>query len=140
MTHYLDASVLVPMVVIESSSQRIDDFIADANTDPVVSMFALAEVAAALSRLVRMRELDLNLARQRLADLDDWHETNARLLDVDSVDVRLTNNLVRRFDLKLRTPDALHLAICRRHAFTLATLDLRLATAAHTLGVAVALP
>ena len=44
---------------------------------------------------------------------------------------------VRRFDLALRAPDALHLAIARRLDATLVTLDRRLAAAAGELGIAV---
>jgi predicted nucleic acid-binding protein len=42
---------------------------------------------------------------------------------------------VRRFDLKLRAPDALHLAICRRLQARLVTLDNNLARAARALDV-----
>ncbi len=44
---------------------------------------------------------------------------------------------VRRFDLALRAPDALHLAIARRLDATLVTLDRRRAAAAGELGIAV---
>ncbi len=47
---------------------------------------------------------------------------------------------VRRFELKLRTPDALHAAICRRTGSTLVTLDQRLADAAGELGTACHIP
>ena len=44
---------------------------------------------------------------------------------------------VRRFDLALRAPDALHLAVARRLDATLVTLDRRLTAAARELGIAV---
>ena len=47
---------------------------------------------------------------------------------------------VRRFDLKLRAPDALHAAICRRLGMRLVTLDRRLAAAARALGIDVLVP
>lgn len=47
---------------------------------------------------------------------------------------------VRRFDLALRVPDALHLAIVRRLGVALVTLDRRLATAAGEFGVAAEMP
>jgi predicted nucleic acid-binding protein len=43
---------------------------------------------------------------------------------------------VRRFALGLRTPDALHLAICRRLDLPLLTFDRRQAAAAAALGIA----
>ena len=60
--------------------------------------------------------------------------------EIHAADVRLADAYVRRFDLGLRTPDALHLAIARRLDATLVTLDPRLAIAARELGVAVEEP
>jgi predicted nucleic acid-binding protein len=42
---------------------------------------------------------------------------------------------VRRFELMLRAPDALHAAACKRAGHRLVTLDKRLAAAAKDLGV-----
>ena len=53
---------------------------------------------------------------------------------------RLAYAYVRRFDLRLRALDALHLAIARRVDATLITLDRRLASAARELGIAVEMP
>jgi hypothetical protein len=55
-------------------------------------------------------------------------------------DCRLANIFVRRFDLRLRVPDALHAAICRRLGMRLVTLDRRLAAAAWTLEIDVLVP
>jgi len=52
-------------------------------------------------------------------------------------DVRLAGAYVRRFDLALRAPDALHIAVARRLDVALVTLDRRMAAAARELGVAV---
>ena len=81
--------------------------------DLIVSDFAAAEVASALSRLVRMDRLTTTEAAERLADFDDWRAGATELADMDAHDCRLANTYVRRFDLKLRAPDALHAAICR---------------------------
>ena len=58
-------------------------------------------------------------------------------VDIAATDARLAYIYVRRFDLGLRAPDALHLAIARRLDATLVTLDRRLAAAAGELGIAV---
>ena len=60
--------------------------------------------------------------------------------DIHGVDVRLAYAYVRRFDLALRAPDALHIAIDRRLDVSLATVDRRLAAAAGELGVTVEVP
>jgi predicted nucleic acid-binding protein len=59
---------------------------------------------------------------------------------VHAADARLAYAYVRRFDLRLRAPDALHLAIARRLDAALVTLDRRMAAAAKEFGVAVEVP
>jgi predicted nucleic acid-binding protein len=61
-------------------------------------------------------------------------------IDIASSDARLAYIYARRFNLGLRAPDALHLAMARRLDATFVTLDRRLATAARELGVAVEHP
>ena len=61
-------------------------------------------------------------------------------VEIAASDARLAYVYTRRFDLGLRAPDALHLAITRRLDATLVTLDRRLATAAGELGIAAEVP
>jgi uncharacterized protein len=58
-------------------------------------------------------------------------------VDIQASDTRLAYIYVRRFDLRLRAPDALHVAVARRLDAVLVTLDRRMATAAIDLGVTV---
>ena len=102
--------------------------------------FAAAEVASTLSRLVRMALLTRADATARLADFDAWRAAMSSPVDIGASDARLAYIYVRRFDLGLRAPDALHLAIARRLDATLVTLDRRLAAAGRELGVAVEVP
>jgi len=136
---YLDASVILPTLIEEAGSALVDRFMAELTDDLIVSEFASAEVASALSRLVRTGLLDREDASLRLADFDAWRAATARDLDLQPADVRLANVFVRRFDLMLRAPDALHAAACRREDHLLVTLDRRLALAAVELGVRVKL-
>jgi hypothetical protein len=75
-------------------------------------------------------------ASARLADFDAWRAAMSLPVDITASDARLAYIYARRFDLRLRAPDALHLAIARPDA-TLVTLDRRLAEAARELGVSV---
>ena len=140
MSLYLDASVLLPMIVQESASESIDMLMEDLGAPPVVSEFAAGEVASALSRLVRMKQLDAADVRARLLDFDAWYASDAIVVDVEASDIRLAAVFVRRLELGLRMPDALHAAICRRLDHTLVTLDLRLAGAASALGLSTSIP
>ena len=72
-----------------------------------------------------------------LADFDAWRAAMSLPVDIGATDARLAYIYVRRFDLGLRAPEDLHLAIARRLDATLVTLDRRLATAARELGIAV---
>lgn len=137
MSAYLDASVLLPILIEEPASSAIDVYILGGDRELLVSDFAAAEVASALSRLVRMERLESSDALLRLADFDAWRAATSTSVDVHAADMRLAGVYVRRFDLMLRAPDALHIAIARRLDASLTTLDRRLATAARDLGVTV---
>jgi len=137
---YLDASVLLPTLVAEQASAAVDAFFLASTDDWLVSDFTVAEVASGLSRLIRMGRLDAADAADRLADFDIWRAGTTSTADVVAADCRLANVYVRRFDLRLRAPDALHVAICRRLDFSLVTLRQQLVAAARELGVDVRLP
>jgi len=132
---YLDASILLPTIVLEPGTPLVKRFISRVTAAPWVSEFAAAEVGSAISRLVRMRVLEASDARERLTDFDSWRATDTTLIDVEGSDVRLAGVIVRRFEFILRAPDALHLAICRRLDAPLITMDRRMAAAAAELGV-----
>jgi uncharacterized protein len=132
---YLDTSALLPMLIAEPGSAAVDAFVEAAADELVVSEFAAAEVASAMSRLVRTDRLATSDAALRLADFDAWRAAATDDVELNAADVRLAHLYVRRFELMLRAPDALHAAVCRRTGLELITLDRRLATAADALGV-----
>ncbi len=137
MSLYLDASVILPNFIREAVSAKVDRLLDRTAVPLFVSEFAAAEVASALSRLARTGDLDETDARARLADFDIWRAAATENIDVVSADVRSAGLIVRQFQLMLRMPDALHIAICRRLGAAIATLDCRLADAALALGVEV---
>jgi uncharacterized protein len=134
---YPDASVLLPTLIAEPTTEAVYDCLGADGRELLISDFAAAEVASALSRLVRMALLTDADASARLADFDAWRAAMSSPVDIAVSDTRLAYIFVRRFDLGLRAPDALHLAIARRLDATLVTLDRRLATAARELGITV---
>lgn len=140
MSAYLDASVLLPAIKEEASSDAVDGFLFDWPGAFFVSDFAAAEVASALSRFVRIGHLDDEEAADFLAEFDAFRSRMSSPCDLHPADARLANTYVRRFDLMLKAPDALHSAICRRLDLTLITLDRRLETAALALGLDVRVP
>ena len=135
----MDASFLVPFLVEEPASDAVKAYLAT-RPDRLISDFAAAEVASALSRLVRTGLLTAGQGAARLADFDAWRAAVSSTADIHAADVRLAYAYVRRFDLALRVPDALHLAIVNRLQATLVTLDRRLERAAWELGIGVEMP
>ena len=140
MSCYLDTSALLPTLIAEPTTEAVYDCLGANGQELLISDFAAAEVASALTRLVRMALLTDTDASARLADFDAWRAAMSLPIDMAASDARLAYIYARRFDLGLRAPDALHLAIARRLDATLVTLDRRLAAAARELGVAVEVP
>ncbi|MFI4935745.1 MAG: type II toxin-antitoxin system VapC family toxin [Caulobacterales bacterium] len=140
MSRYLDASIILPLLNRESTSPAVERLLAERSSDLCVSEFAAAEVASALSRLVRTQRLTVGQATSRLSDFDAWREADTAAVEIEDADVRLASLIVRRFELKLRAPDALHLAMAQRLGATLLTLDKRLTAAAAACGQPVMAP
>jgi uncharacterized protein len=137
---YLDASVLLPTLIAEPSTEAVYDCLGAGNRELLISDFTAAEVASALSRLVRTALLTNADASARLADFDAWRASMSSPVDIREADARLAYIYVRRFELALRAPDALHLAIARRLDATLVSLDRRMAAAARELGIGLDIP
>jgi uncharacterized protein len=137
LTCYLDATVMLPILIKEPASAAVDAFMSTVQQELWVSDFAAAEAASALSRLVRTGRLQATDGAARLSDFDVWRTAMTKPAEIHAVDVRLAAAYVRRFELALRAPDALHLAVARRLDVPLVTRDRRLAAAARELGVAV---
>lgn len=139
MIAYLDASVIVPFLIAEPSSPRIRLWL-DTNDELVVSEFARGEVTAALHRAVRNGREPFADINMRLQMFERWCEETCSPAPFAVADMRTAADYVRRFDLALRMPDALHLAACARLGLTLASFDRRLLRAAEALGVAAVRP
>ncbi|HTT80158.1 MAG TPA: type II toxin-antitoxin system VapC family toxin [Stellaceae bacterium] len=141
MSVYFDASVLIPTLIHQEATGVVQRYLgALGNEQRLISDFAASEVASALSRLVRMGALAEPEAFNRLVDFDAWRAATSIAAEVRNADMRHAYAFVRRFDLALRAPDALHLAVSHRFDAILVTLDRRLANAAGALGIAFAVP
>lgn len=135
MIFYLDASVLVPLVITEASSRAVEALLDRYEGKLLVSEFGAAEAASGVSRLVRMGQLAAADATAALDNLDAWRFAATEPVDVTPGDLRLAHLLVRRFELKLRAPDALHVAIAKRLGAQLVSRDGGMRAAAEMVGV-----
>jgi uncharacterized protein len=137
---YLDTNVIVAILTPEPFSDRAERF-ARANPDGLlVGDFAAAEYVSVIARRVRMRELPLDEARDALTAFDFWRSRSARTIRTTAPDVATAETYLRRLDLPLLTPDAIHIALAQRLGATLVTFDRAMAASARVLGMAVTTP
>jgi predicted nucleic acid-binding protein len=137
LTIYLDASVLVALFTDDHFSQRADSLSRKLDEPPIASDFAAAEFAAVLARHMRMGELTAGQVREILTDFDAFAKTDTIRAEMASEDVRAADAIIRRLDLPLRAPDAIHIAIAQRLGAELATFDEKMAACARALGASV---
>src|SRR5690606_37549681 len=72
MTLYLDASVLVALMVREDVARAVEDLLESDERPLAASDFALAETSATLARLVRIAVLSAGQLEEAFARLDAW--------------------------------------------------------------------
>lgn len=140
MSLYLDASVLVALFVIDPTSARAEIFLAGYPEILVISDFGAAEFSSAVARRVRMRALTRDDGRLAFANFDAWLARSADRQRTTTTDIEAAERILRRLEVNLRTPDALHIVIAARVNATLVTFDQRMAASARALGMAVATP
>ncbi len=134
---YLDASVLVALLTADALTARAETLMQAKTFTAVVSDFAVAEVVSAIARRVRTKSMALAAARGVFSNLDNWVIQFAAPAQTTAADVKRADATMRRLDLNLRTPDALHIAIAERLGAEMATFDDRMASAARVLGLSV---
>ncbi|MEI9988490.1 MAG: PIN domain-containing protein [Rhizomicrobium sp.] len=69
-------------------------------------------------------------SRSAFANFDDWVRRKTTVVEMDHSNLIDAAAMLRRLDLTLRTPDAIHLAIAQRLGAELATFDQRMADCA----------
>ena len=137
---YLDASFLVALLTVEPSSERADRYVRANREGLLVSNLAAAEFASAIARRVRTGEVTVAEAQADLSAFDAWLAQSAEQIDVAPADIAAGAAYLRRLDLTLRTPDAIHIAMAMRLGATLVTFDRRMATPGQALGLTVTTP
>jgi len=135
---YLDTSVILGLMTQETSTARAETFIR-ANKQPLsTSDLAAAELASAISRLVRMKEITKAEAAGIFKKFDQWRLQSTRIISLESSDILGAETYLRRLDLTLRAADAMHIAMAKRAGATLVTFDIKMATSAAAIGLPLA--
>ena len=139
---YLDTSVVVPLIVPETTSSRarswFDRLDPQRTKDLAVSVWALTEFTSAMSIKVRNREITRSQGEAARALLEDALLPTMTVVEVTPTDFRLAETMLREFSLGLRAGDALHLATASRCAAQqFVSLDRKLCDVAAALGLSV---
>ena len=135
---YLDTNVLVSLISPDPLTPRAEAMLEQRpEARLLVSDFGRAEFVSALRRRVRTGEMSEASAHRCFGNLDRWTTEFTVRVDLLSIDVAAADALLRRMDLTIRTPDALHVVMARRLDAPLATFDGQLAAAARLVGIEV---
>jgi len=118
-------------------SERAQNLLQSETSAVIVSNYAAAEFASVLGRLIRTGDMDVNAAKAACSTFDEWVQRVSAGLEISSSDIRMAEAMLRRFDLTLRAPDAIHLAVTQRLGARLATFDAGMTRCAQVLGVSV---
>jgi predicted nucleic acid-binding protein len=132
---YLDASVIVPLFLADPFTARAEALLRTPHLALIVADWAVLEVSNVISRRVRIQALKRQDALTVLANFDLWRGRSAADAETTRGDVGAATQFVRRLDLVLRGPDAIHIAIAQRLEASLFTFDQRMATAAAAIGL-----
>jgi predicted nucleic acid-binding protein len=140
MSYYLDTSVVVALVLRDSHTTKAEAWLEHAAPACVVSDFCALEFASVVSRQVRMSHLSTADGSAVLDVFDEWIAKTAQVVTSSGEHMEAASRMVRNFDTKLSTPDAIHLAVAKHHGLVLATFDERLGDAARRENVKIVVP
>jgi predicted nucleic acid-binding protein len=134
---FLDTSVVVAYYLPETYSDQAQACYLS-NPQLAISSFVAVETLSVISRLVRTRSLPRETAEETAKLFNKhWDSGFYIRLDLGSLHFQLARQWIGRFDLPLKGPDALHLAVASIEKMTLATADRQLARNAQALDIAV---
>ena len=127
---YLDASVLAAYYCPEALSDQAESAILKAK-EPLLSQLVDVELQSAVARKIREKSLHKADGIEILTRFRLHLDSNCyRRFPLESKHYDIAGTWISRFDVPLRTLDALHLAICFDANATLLTADAGLARAA----------
>lgn len=138
MTHYIDTSALVAVLVTEPHTPRVMAWLEKQPAGiAFISDWTHTEVASALSLKLRTAALTLDQRAAALAAWNRLHVASLQTLAVTPAHFEAAAHFAGQHQLGLRAGDALHLAIAASTGFRIVTLDRAMAEAAPLLGIPV---
>ena len=139
MTFYFDTSFLAPLILHESTSTKVEQFVAGLPVGELaVSHWTRVEFSSLLAREVRMGGLDSHAAGEADAQFEAVVTESFVVLLPNADDFDLAKRYLGNHETGLRAGDALHLAIAKNHrAEKIYSLDRTLLKAGKLLGLSV---
>lgn len=134
---YLDTAVVLTLFVREPLSESVGSWLASRRQPLAFSDWGLTECAAALGIRIRRGELDADSAARAYRAITTFANESCELIACAGHHQTEAQKLLARFDLPLRSGDALHLAVSQHAQATLVTFDKQLIAAAKTVGAKV---
>jgi predicted nucleic acid-binding protein len=140
MACYLDTSLLVPLLIREPGTTRVQAFLsAGAAKALLISPWTITEFSSALALKERVKSISQQERRAALTMFEKFRSLRLELVPMEAADFDAAARLCDASAAPLRAGDALHLAVCRRVRGSLATMDQGLAAAGQEAGLAVEL-
>ena len=138
---YFDTSFLAPLVLPESTSEKIAAFVRRLPVEELtVSHWTRVEFSSLIARDVRMSVLDAAAGARADARFEAMVDASFAVLLPNADDFGLAKRYLGKFNTGLRAGDALHLAIAgNRQAAAIYSLDKGLLTAGRLLGLPVSM-
>lgn len=133
---YVDTSLLVSLIAAEPSTAPAQAWLAQQSEEKlVISDWVGTEVASALAAIQRNGGIDDRDRVRAAANLKALVTAAFTVLPVSRQAFRAAANMAGLVDLRLRSGDALHIAVAAEHGSGLATRDVAQAQAAEAFGV-----
>jgi uncharacterized protein len=134
---YFDTSFVVPLILPEATSDRVERFLRRRRTEALaISHWSRVEFSSMLARRVRTGELDRKAAREADAQFAAVAAGSFVILLPSVDDFNLSIQFLQRHKTELRAGDALHLAIAANHdVAAIYSLDRTLLKAGKRLGL-----
>jgi predicted nucleic acid-binding protein len=140
---YFDTSFLVPLIMQEPTSKRIELFMRQLDpTRFTISQWVRVEFSSVVARDVRIGKLERKAAQRANSEFESKIDESFDVLLPAAEDYELAKHYLMRFETGLRPGDAFHLAIASNHrAHSIYSLDKAMIKAGAHLGLPVmALP
>src|SRR6266852_230111 len=114
---YFDTSFLAPLILEESTSSRVEQFMAGlALGELAISHWTRVEFASLLARIVRMGRIERRAAQGAIGQFESVVAQSFIVLTPSASDFGLAKEYLENFESGLRAGDALHLAIAKNNS------------------------